>query len=353
MKSALNMARRGLGRVAPNPAVGCVIISRQGHIIARARTADGGRPHAETLALQQAGEQARGATAYVSLEPCAHEGKTGPCAAALIRARVARVVVACTDPDPRVSGRGIEMMRAAGIEVVTGVLEEEARQINAGFFLNLEQKRPFVTLKAATTLDGKIATNTGESKWITGAPARRRVHLERAMHDAILTGIGTVLADDPMLNARLDGYEHKGIRIVLDTHLRIPAEGKLARSAKGFPLWVFYKNGEAGKAADLQKLGVRLFQVTDMDVGAILPVLAENGVTRLMVEAGAQVMTSFLQAGLCDRFLWFRAPQVMGGDGKASVGSLSVEHIEQTYRLKRVSAESIDQDLLEIYSRCA
>ena len=201
MRLALRLAQRGLGRVWPNPAVGCVIIDSSGAIAGQGWTQDGGRPHAETEALRQAGVFARGATAYVTLEPCAHQGQTGPCAEALLAAGVTRLVSACEDPDPRVAGCGHAKLREGGVEVLTGILQSEARALNAGFLSRIQKQRPFVTLKLASTLDGKIALPSGESKWISGTWARQRVHQLRGRVDAILTGIGTVLADDPMLNA--------------------------------------------------------------------------------------------------------------------------------------------------------
>ncbi len=216
MRAALALARRGLGRVWPNPAVGCVLV-RDDHVIGRGWTRAGGRPHAEAEALMRAGEAASGATAYITLEPCAHTGKTPPCAEALIGAGVKRAVIAVEDPDPRVSGKGIEMLKEAGMEVAIGIGEKEAKRLNAGFFSRITRGRPLITLKTATTLDGRIATGTGDSRWITGPGARRRGHMMRAMNDAVLTGIGTVLADDPSLTCRLPGLEDRSpVRIVVD-----------------------------------------------------------------------------------------------------------------------------------------
>ncbi|MGQ3031841.1 MAG: bifunctional diaminohydroxyphosphoribosylaminopyrimidine deaminase/5-amino-6-(5-phosphoribosylamino)uracil reductase RibD, partial [Ferrovibrionaceae bacterium] len=220
MRHALGLAARGLGRTWPNPAVGCVLV-RDEIVLARGNTQPGGRPHAEVVALSRAGSQAAGATAYVTLEPCAHHGKTPPCADALIAAGIGRCVVALQDPDPRVDGGGIRRLLAAGIPVTTGVCEAEAAALNAGFLMRVRQGRPLVTLKLATTLDGRIATHAGESRWITGATARARGHLMRADHDAIMVGIGTALTDDPDLTCRLAGLEDRSpVRIVLDGRLR-------------------------------------------------------------------------------------------------------------------------------------
>src|SRR5580700_4659831 len=227
MRTALGLARRGLGNTWPNPAVGCVIV-KDGRVVGRGWTQKGGRPHAETEALARAGKGAKGATAYVSLEPCSHHGKTPPCAEALIAAGVSRVVAAVEDPDPRVSGRGIARLRAAGIAVEAGLCAAEAAELNAGFFCRVAQGRPLVTLKLAASLDGRIATPTGKSRWITGPAARERAHLLRAAHDAVLIGTGTALADDPQLTCRLPGLEARSpVRIVIDRTLRLPATLRL------------------------------------------------------------------------------------------------------------------------------
>src|SRR5262245_12025323 len=238
MRAALGLAARGLGRTWPNPAVGCVLV-REGRVVGRGWTQPGGRPHAETEALGRAGDAARGATAYVSLEPCSHTGKTPPCADALIAAGIGRVVAAVEDPDPRVSGRGLARLRDAGIAVTTGVCAAEADELNAGFFMRVKLGRPLVSLKLATSLDGRIATHTGDSRWITGEAARRRAHLLRATHDAILVGTGTALADDPALTCRLPGLgERSPVRVVLDRQLRLPAATKLLATAREVLTWI-------------------------------------------------------------------------------------------------------------------
>src|SRR5580700_3393612 len=242
MRAALALARRGLGSTWPNPAVGCVIVN-DGRVVGRGWTQKGGRPHAETEALQRAGVAAKGATAYVSLEPCSHHGKTPPCAEALIVARIARVVAAVEDPDPRVSGAGIARLRDAGVKVETGLCADEAAELNAGFFCRVKHGRPLVTLKLATSLDGRIATPSGESRWITGEAARERAHLLRATHDAVLVGTGTALADDPLLTCRLPGLADRSpVRIVLDRNLRLPATLRLFTEARETPSWVVTLN---------------------------------------------------------------------------------------------------------------
>jgi diaminohydroxyphosphoribosylaminopyrimidine deaminase/5-amino-6-(5-phosphoribosylamino)uracil reductase len=309
MHHALTLAARGLGRVAPNPAVGCVIV-KDGHVVGRGWTQPGGRPHAEVVALGQAGEAARGATAYVTLEPCAHLGQTPPCAEALIKAGVARVVAAVEDPDPRVKGGGFKMLRDAGIEVVTGVLEKEAAHLNVGFFLRIEQKRPLVTIKLARSADNMTA---GPGKWITGEEARRFGHLMRAQNDAILIGIGTALADDPMLDCRLPGLEDRSpIRVVLDTHLRLQESAKLVQTAKQIPTLVFTASDDG---AALRKHGVEIVRVAQgrVDPSAVLHDLAARGITRLLIEGGARVASAFRD--MSDRLEIFTAPMVLGVNG--------------------------------------
>lgn len=352
MQAALSTARRALGRAWPNPAVGCVIV-KGGIVLARAHTADGGRPHAETQALEMAGAQARGATAYVNFEPCCHHGKTPPCTQALIAAGIKRVVVACTDPDERVAGKGIAELRAAGIEVETGVLEQEALALNAGFICRVSRGRPFVTLKTATSSDGKIAPAPGRRHWITGPLARRHVHLERSLHDAVMAGIGTVLVDDPVLTARLEEYDHRTVRAILDSHLRIGLDSQLVKTAKGYPLWVFHAGGHAEKAAKLEKAGAKVFACNTEDIAAVLAVLAHEGITRLLVEGGARVHTSFLRAGLYDRFLWYRAPKAMGAGAVPALEGHDIDKIGAEFGLSRENTRVLGEDLLEIYARAA
>lgn len=350
MRAALSLAHRALGRAAPNPAVGCLIV-KDGIIVGRGWTGEGGRPHAESRALEQAGKAAKDACAYITFEPCAHQGETGPCAEALIKAGIRRAVVGCIDPDSRVSGKGIKMLEAAGIEVVTGVLEDESRALNAGFISTLTEERPYVTLKIATTMDGKVATASGESQWITGDLARARVHLERSLHDAVLVGIGTALADDPMLTARLPGLKQTSVRIVLDTHLRIPLESRLVKSAGAAPLWIFYMDDLEGKQAALKKAGVRLFKAKTLKIA--LKTMAAEGITRLFVEGGVHVHTSFLKENLYDRFLWFRAPKLLGREGLSCMGELGIRKLEDMVSLSRKGTLMLGEDILAVYDRAA
>lgn len=345
MQHALALAGRALGCVAPNPAVGCVIVSADGRVMGRGWTQAGGRPHAETVALGQAGEAARGATAYVTLEPCAHFGQTPPCADALISAGVARVVAAVEDPDPRVKGQGFEELRAAGLEVVVGVLEREAAALNAGFFLRVTQDRPLVTLKIAQSKDGKTIRKTG-GKWITGEEARRFGHLLRAKHDAILIGIGTVLADDPELTCRLPGLEARSPqRIVLDTQLRLPTRSKLAATARQVPVLVMTaaQGGDALRAQGVEIEGVAKSESGGLNLGAVLRQLARRGITRLLVEGGATVAAAFLEADLVDRLEIFTAPLELGDNGEGEIEGLTAV----AAKAGAVEARKLGDDLLE------
>ncbi len=354
MAHALALARRGLGRVAPNPAVGCVIVSPEERVVGRGWTQPGGRPHAETVALAEAGAQARGATAYVTLEPCAHHGKTPPCAAALVTAKVTRVVAAIEDTDPRVKGKGFAMLKTAGIEVAVGALSDEAAELNAGFFSLIRKQRPLVTLKIAQSLDGKTASATGKSQWITGPEARRFGHLLRAQNDAILVGIGTVLADDPMLDCRIAGLEERSpVRVVLDSKLRLSADSKLARSAAQHRTLVFTCVREANDA--LSACGVEIVAVMPdaqgrPEISAVLAALGERGVTRLLVEGGATVHAAFLDRGLADRLEVFTAPMTLGHSGKGGIAALKSTDLEEAPRFVRKSSRALGRDLLESFA---
>lgn len=357
MKRALALAEDGLGQVFPNPSVGCVLV-KDGKIIAETRTAKSGKPHAEFIALQDVGEQARGATAYVTLEPCAHEGKTPSCARKLAEYGIQRAVVACIDPDPRMNGKGLQIMRDLGIQVDLGLMEKEAKELNKGFFLATEQNRPMVTLKIATTLDGKIATSNGESKWITGEQARKQAHKERSFHDAVLVGIGTVEKDDPMLNVRLRTKRRQPVRVVLDSDLKITLNSKLVQSAKDIPLWVItaknaHNDNDHKNALEAQ--GVTVLNVSrdqnGLNIRDVLELLSDKGITRLMVEGGRGVMTSFLQSGLYDRLAWFRAPSILGEEGLSGIGPMGITALSGKVNLVRKKARILGPDLLEIYER--
>lgn len=360
MEAALALARRGLGCVWPNPAVGCVLVRPDlgGRVVGRGWTQPGGRPHAETEALGRAGDLARGATAYVTLEPCAHVGRTPPCADAMVAAGIGRAVVAIEDPDPRVSGRGLARLRDAGIAVEVGLGSAAAREINAGFFLRVTAGRPLVTVKAAATLDGKIATAGGESRWITGEAARAFGHGLRMRHDAIAIGIGTALADDPDLRCRLPGLEGcSPVRIVFDSRLRLPPTSLLAATARETSTWILCceKADPAAKQA-LTETGAIVIQVasgTDgrPDLAAALAELAGRGITRVLVEGGGQLVASVLRAGFADRLAWFRAPRVLGGDAIPAVAELAVAGLADAPSFERTGGIDLGADVVELFRR--
>ena len=358
MATALGLARRALGRAWPNPAVGCVLVASRTQVVGRGWTQIGGRPHAEAEALARAGEAARGATAYVTLEPCAHQGVTPPCADALLAAGIGRAVIAVEDPDPRVQGRGVDRLRAAGTEVRMGIGRAEAEEINAGFFLKVRTGRPLVTLKLATSLDGRIALRTGESRWITGEAARRRGHWLRAIHDAVLVGSGTALADDPLLTCRLEGLEGRSpVRVLLDPRLKVPPRAQLYRNARDVPVWlVVGDRATATSVAEREALGAEPIRVSEDDTGRVpiaevLAALAGRGITRLLVEGGSRLAAVLLGAGLVDRLAWFRAPLVLGGDGLAAADALGLARLADAPRFRRVDVETVGDDILETYAR--
>ncbi len=351
MRAALALGRRHLGETWPNPAVGCVIVAADGHVVGRGATAPGGRPHAETEALAQAGDRARGGTAYVTLEPCSHIGVTAPCADALIDAGISRVVASVGDPDPRVDGRGLARLRAAGLTVETGLLAREAASLVAGFVARLEQGRPLVTLKLAATLDGRVATASGESRWITGEPARRQAHRLRAEHDAILVGIGTALADDPDLTCRLDGARTRPlVRIVLDRQLRLPLDSRMVRSARHDPVWVLHDPGaNPDRGAALVATGVSLIAAATLPDA--LSALGRAGLTRILVEGGPTVAASFLQAGLVDQLAWFAAPALIGADGLSAIGPLGIATLADATRFRPLHTQPAGHDMFAVYAR--
>ncbi|RVW00002.1 bifunctional diaminohydroxyphosphoribosylaminopyrimidine deaminase/5-amino-6-(5-phosphoribosylamino)uracil reductase RibD [Mesobaculum littorinae] len=358
MALALSLGRRGMGRVWPNPAVGCVLV-RGGRVVGRGWTQPGGRPHGEVMALAQAGDAARGATAYVTLEPCAHHGKTPPCAEALVAAGVARVVSALEDPDPRVAGRGHAILRAAGIAVDTGVLAREAARDHAGFLSRLSRGRPVVTLKLAASFDGRIATATGESRWITGPAARRLVHAERLGHDAVLVGAGTARTDDPLLTVRDFGAVQQPVRIVASRHVCLPCAGRLWDSAAELPLWLVHgaKDAPGETALAWQAQGARLIPAAgsgrQIDVAAMLQALGEAGLTRVFCEGGGTLAASLLQAGLVDRLLGFTAGLSLGAEGRPSVGALGLDALSEATRFRLVDLREVGGDAMHVWERPA
>jgi diaminohydroxyphosphoribosylaminopyrimidine deaminase/5-amino-6-(5-phosphoribosylamino)uracil reductase len=361
MRAALSLARRSLGRSWPNPAVGCVV-GRDGRVLGRGWTQPGGRPHAEQVALAQAqalwgGEALRGATAWVSLEPCAHHGRTPPCAGALAAAGVARVVAPISDPDPRVDGRGFAALRAAGVRVDVGLLAPEARAINAGFLSRIERGRPWLALKMAATLDGRIAIATGESRWITGPAARGRVHLMRAEADAVLIGAGAARVDDPALDVRLPGFGPDGpVRVVVDPALSLPLESRLARTAGHRPLWLLHAPDAPAEAASaLSSAGATLIEVAAegraLDMAAALRALAARGVTRVLCEGGGLLAASLLRADVVDEIAWFTAGAAIGAEGAAAIGPLALSRLAAAPRFALEDCETLGPDVLSRWRR--
>ncbi len=354
MRHALRLAARGLGRVAPNPSVGCVIVSRDGDIVGRGFTQAGGRPHAETEALRQAGENARGGTAYVTLEPCAHHGKTPPCANALVASGVARVVAAIVDPDPRVRGQGMKILEAGGVAVTQGVCAGEARALNAGFFKRIDYGRPLVALKIAQSADGYIADAYGNSRWITSEEARRHGHLMRARFDAIVVGIGTVLQDDPLLTCRIPGLEGASpLRVVLDSRLRLPPQSQLARTAREIPVHLFTASDQS--ASQLTDMGVEIIRVGAYDkgrpdIGAVMGELARRGQTRVLVEGGPSLHASLLMRGEVDQIHIYRAPLLLGQGAKSATAGFGSGSLEAAPRMQLLSRQTFGPDLLESFA---
>ncbi|MET0905352.1 MAG: bifunctional diaminohydroxyphosphoribosylaminopyrimidine deaminase/5-amino-6-(5-phosphoribosylamino)uracil reductase RibD [Tardiphaga sp.] len=359
MQLALTLGRRGQGRTWPNPAVGAVIV-KDGVIIGRGWTQPGGRPHAEPVALAQAGTAAEGATLYVTLEPCAHVGKSPPCADAIVAAGIARVVAAIEDPNPEVAGQGHARLRAAGIQVDIGLCADQAARDHAGHFRRVRDQRPHVVLKLAVSPDGKIAAAGRKPVAVTGERVRSRVHLLRAQSDAILVGIGTVIADDPELTCRLPGMAKRSpVRVVLDRALRISGNSKLVHSARTTPLWVMTSDfAEAPAAMALGAAGAQVLRVPavtspvpGLDLPAVLHSLSDKGITKLLVEGGAKIAASFVTAGLVDEIWLFRGPNEIGDDGIDALDALPLSAITGSPDFAVRASETIENDTLTIYER--
>ena len=353
MSMAVALGRRGLGRTWPNPSVGCVIV-RDGQIVGRGRTGDGGSPHAEVLALQEAGSFAKGATAYVTLEPCSHYGQTPPCSQALIEAGIARVVGAIDDKDPRVNGKGFQILRNSGVEVVTGVAIEEVEEDHSGFFNRIMKNRPFITLKMATSFDGRIGTASGDSKWITAAPARRFVHALRARHDAVIVGGGTARKDDPMLNVRGLGIDCKTVRVILSRKLDLPSESALSQSIKDFPLWLCHGPEAPEERIHLwDKLGAKLIscrlKAQMIDVEHVMQSLAEKGLTRVFCEGGGTLAASLIDAQCVDELIGFNAGLLVGAEGQPSIAALGIENLSEAPRFVLKTVQKIGPDIMHVW----
>nr|WP_299546946.1 bifunctional diaminohydroxyphosphoribosylaminopyrimidine deaminase/5-amino-6-(5-phosphoribosylamino)uracil reductase RibD [uncultured Tateyamaria sp.] len=355
MSLALSLGRRGMGHTAPNPAVGCVIV-KDSRIVGRGWTQPGGRPHAETEALAQAGDAARGATAYVTLEPCAHHGQTPPCANALVDAGIARVVIATQDSDARVDGAGMAILRDAGIDVTTGICEAQAQTDHVGFFLRTEQGRPFVTLKLASSFDGRIATGTGESKWITGPQARRHVHATRGRHDAVMIGGGTARHDDPSLTVRGFGSVAQPARVVVSRRLDLPLMSTLARTAKEIPVILCHGRDADPMLQDTWRdLGATLLPCgasgSQLDPRDVLQQLGSHGFTRVFCEGGGALAASLIEADLVDELVGFTAGLVIGAEGLPNIGALGLEALAAAQRYVLKSVSRVGDDVCHKWAR--
>ncbi|MEQ8503401.1 MAG: bifunctional diaminohydroxyphosphoribosylaminopyrimidine deaminase/5-amino-6-(5-phosphoribosylamino)uracil reductase RibD [Sneathiellaceae bacterium] len=362
MRAALALAVRGAGRTWPNPNVGCLLV-RDGRVVGRGWTQPGGRPHAEAMARAQAGEAARGASAYVTLEPCAHHGRTPPCADALAAAGIATCVIALDDPDPRVDGRGKAILRQAGIAVVDNVCADDAAWTARGFLTRVRQGRPWVTCKLATSLDGRIAAADGSSQWITGPAARAHGHLLRAEHDAILVGAGTLRADDPLLTCRLAGLADRSpLRVVMASGRELPLAARLlagpspdgpAGDGRAPAVWLAHGDDMAPElAAELDRRGIRRLAIGGAgrpDPAAVLQALAAAGVTSLLLEGGATLATAFLAAGLVDGLAWYRAGRVLGGAGLAAFGAVAPVDLGQPPGWRLRHSVRLGADVLETF----
>ncbi len=354
MQRALELASQARGRTSPNPLVGAVIV-KDGRIIGEGYHQKAGTPHAEIHALKAAGHEAWGASLYVSLEPCCHHGRTPPCTEAIIKAGIKRVVIAVLDPNPKVAGKGAEILLEAGIETRVGVLEEAAVQLNEVFFKYIESGMPFVSIKTAMTLDGKIAASSGDSKWVTGADARKYVHHLRNTYDAILVGIGTVLADNPHLNTRLDEeISRDPVRIVIDSNLDLPLDSIIARSSRHQPTIIFCGiNSDEKRAQHLNALGIEIIKLEleedKVPLSEAMSILADREITSVLIEGGAEINASFIQQGLVNKLYWFIAPKIIGGRAAPSpVGGDGYEFMSEAVQFNITEVQSFEKDILFI-----
>jgi diaminohydroxyphosphoribosylaminopyrimidine deaminase / 5-amino-6-(5-phosphoribosylamino)uracil reductase len=347
MRLAIEIAKAGIGQTSPNPVVGAVVV-KDGEIVGFGAHLKAGEPHAEVHAIRMAGEKAKGATVYVTLEPCSHYGKTPPCADLLVETGVQRVVIATTDPNPLVAGNGIEKLRSAGIDVKLGVLKEEADELNRVFFHYIATKTPFVTLKYASSLDGKIATTTGESKWITSEAAREDVHRYRAVHDAILVGVNTVIADNPSLTVRLPEGGKNPIRIVLDTHLRTPLDANILNDGQAETWIVVGSEISVEKRKRYEKENVQIISMSKphIDIDELLRVLGEKRITSLFVEGGSHVHDSFVRAKAVNEIVAYFAPKIIGGkQAPTPIGGIGFAGMADVMQLEIRRVETIGPDI--------
>ncbi|HUW64892.1 MAG TPA: bifunctional diaminohydroxyphosphoribosylaminopyrimidine deaminase/5-amino-6-(5-phosphoribosylamino)uracil reductase RibD [Spirochaetia bacterium] len=355
MREALELAARAMGRTSPNPMVGALVV-KDGEVVGRGYHHQAGQPHAEVLALAEAGERARGATLYVTMEPCCHRGRTGPCSDAVLASGVARVVAAMTDPNPKVAGKGLEQLARAGVSVACGMLSREAARLNEVFVKYITCRRPFVVLKTASSLDGKIATRTGDARWITGPAARAYTHRLRDRYDAILVGVNTVLADDPALTTRLaEGGGRDPLRVILDSLARTPRGARVLQGEAGRTLIAVTGRAPGEKVAELERAGAEILTVPgegpQVDPAALVEELGRREVTSLLVEGGGTVAYSFLAAGLVDKVVWFLAPLLIGGTAAPpAVGGTGAESLAGACHLGEVSLTRLGEDFcLEAY----
>lgn len=351
MQRALALAAQGKGRVSPNPMVGA-ILAKEGSIVGEGFHPHAGGDHAEVVALQAAGRAARGAVLYITLEPCCHYGKTPPCTEALIEAGITRVAVATLDPNPLVAGKGVRRLREAGIAVEMGPLGQEAVRLNEAYFKYIQTRRPFVILKAALSLDGKLATRTGDSRWITGERARRRVHQLRNEVDAVLTGIGTVVKDDPLLTTRLDTPGVRDpLRVIVDSRARLPLSAQLLKTSSRPPLVAVGPDAPQNRCDVLKKAGAEVVVIPRGDGGLSLPdlmaILGRREVTSVMIEGGGRLSTSALQAGIVDKVILMIAPMLIGGTTAPTLlQGEGVEKLSEAFRLQEVKVEPLGDDLV-------
>ena len=353
MRRALELAARGRGRVSPNPLVGCVLVDPGGRVVGEGWHAAVGGPHAEVNALRAAGEAARSATAYVTLEPCNHHGRTGPCTEALIEAGVAKVVVAALDPDPRVDGHGIERLKAAGIAVETGLLAAEAAALNETYLVSKRERRPFVLYKTAMSLDGKIAVSSGRSRWITSEPARALVHRWRDEHDAVAVGVNTVLLDDPALTTRLPDGGRSPLKVVFDSVARTPATARLfapGPDGERAKVLIFVtEEASESRVTALREAGAEVVEVAASRgrprLESVMADLYAREVTSLLLEGGGTLAWDFFERRMVDRVAWFIAPKVLGGSASGPVAGTGVKSLHEAITLDEVRTEFVGPDL--------
>lgn len=352
MKRALELAKKGMGRTSPNPMVGAVIV-KNGEVIGEGYHRKAGTPHAEIHALNTAGQEARSSTIYVNLEPCSHYGRTPPCADALVKAGISRAVIAMLDPNPQVCGKGLQILKDAGIETEVGILEKEALNLNEVFLKYIKSKMPFVSLKTAMTLDGKIASRTGDSRWISSSASRTYVHSLRNVYDGIMVGIGTVLADDPILNTRLDtGDKRDPVRIIVDGKLELPLESKIAKSSKEQKTIVFTSTiSNQEKAAQLQSAGIEIIELggdpEKLAVEKALVFLGKMGICSIMLEGGSELNAYMIEHKLLNKVYWFIAPKIIGGKNSPSpIAGQGIELMKDALCLESIDIQRIQDDIL-------